>query len=270
MSDPAADLELALDAARRAGGLVMQWFRTPLDVHHKGPDQPVTAADLAADRMLYDLLSTARPAYGWLSEEGEARPERLARTRTWLVDPIDGTRSFIDGLPEFSISIGLAEDGLPVLGVILNPASGEVYWGVRGSGAWWATHEGEPAPLRVRAGTDGPALLIASRSEIRRGELARFEDHDAWRVRGLGSTALKLAHVAAGRADAYLSRGPRCEWDLCAGALLVELAGGRVSDGSGRPLHFNRADPFVRGVLAASAHMHESLKSLAGLAKPSG
>jgi len=262
LSDRGADLDLAIDAARRAGALVMRWFRTNLEVRHKGPGQPVTDADIAADVLLRDMLTAARPTYGWLSEETPDAPDRLGRQRIWLVDSIDGTRSFIAGRAEFSISIGLVEDGIPVLGVVLNPATDEVYWAVRGAGAWGATGTGSDVQLRVRTGGER-AVLVASRTEIQRGELDDLmrcaPGGRDWRVEGLGSTAYKLAHVAAGGADAFVSQGPKSEWDVCAGALLVEMAGGSVTDIAGQPFRYNQPDPAVSGVLATSGPLHQAL-----------
>ena len=145
-TDLEGDLALALGAAAEAGRLVMEAFRTDQDVHHKSPDQPVTEADLQADRLLADRLLAEHPDYGWLSEETVDRPERLARSRVWVVDPIDGTRSFIAGYAEFGISVGLVEDGVPVLGVIQNPAREELFWAVRGGGSGSSTPSTGPAP----------------------------------------------------------------------------------------------------------------------------
>ncbi len=272
MSWLASDAELALDAARRAGTLVMRWFRSDPVVRHKSPGQPVTEADLAADAMLRELLTASRPDYGWMSEETADHPDRLSRQRVWVVDPIDGTRSFIAGSPEFAISVGLALDGVPMLGVVLNPAAGEVYWAIRGAGAWRAPVSGGSAqPIRVRT-SSAPRVLVASKTEIRRGELEPVLDAlpapREWNLLGLGSTAWKLACVAGGGADAFLSRGPKSEWDVCAGALLVEMAGGTVTDAAGRPFRFNRLHSSVNGVLATTGGSHDSLVSAMDAAGP--
>lgn len=264
MAAPPSDRDLAASAARKAGAIAMGSFRGTLAVRHKAPDQPLTDADVAIDALLHRLLAQARPAYGWLSEESVDRPDRLARARVWVVDPIDGTRSYIAGRREFSISIGLAEDGDAVVGVVHNPATGELYRAERGEGAFRRdTEEDEPARLQVATSSarERPVLL-ASRSEIAAAELAPFADR--FEIRPCGSTAYKLALVAAGAADAFLSRGPKSEWDVCAGALLVQEAGGRVTDLAGRPLRFNRPQPFVQGILATRGDLHDTL--LAALA----
>src|SRR5512135_2883144 len=121
------DVALAAAAALEAGRAAMSRFGSDLVVTHKAPDQPLTEADLEANRILHERLVGARPDYGWLSEETADDPERLERERVWIVDPIDGTRSFIAGRPEFSISVGVVERGRPMVGVVLNPATGELY-----------------------------------------------------------------------------------------------------------------------------------------------
>lgn len=264
LSEPFTDIDLALDVARRAGRLVLHWFGQSPEVRHKTPDQPVTDADLAADRLIREQLLLHRPNDGWLSEESAASPDRLTKRRVWVVDPIDGTRSFVAGLPEFAISIGLVEEGTPCLGVVLNPAADEVYWAVRGGPAWRSTLDGGGARrITVRAASGTP-VIAASRSEIRRGAFEAAMDPAAgWRVEGVGSTALKLARVAAGAVDAYLSRGPRSEWDVCAGALILECAGGRVTDARGRALRYNGERTDVDGCAAASSgELHARLLAL--------
>jgi myo-inositol-1(or 4)-monophosphatase len=254
----AADVALAIDAARRAGEVVMRYFGRDLVVEHKSPGQPLTEADLAADALLRELLTGARPDYGWLSEETVDGPDRLERERVWIVDPIDGTRSFIAGHPEFTISIGLAERGRPTAGVVYNPARDELFHATRGGGAFLSADGGTARPLRVGNGAiDDQLKMLASRSEIAAGEFDPF--HGGWRIEPVGSTAYKLARIAAGSADAYLSRGPKSEWDICAGVLLVAEAGGRVTDLSNREPRFNGADPYVHGLIATNGALHESL-----------
>ncbi|HEX2166947.1 MAG TPA: 3'(2'),5'-bisphosphate nucleotidase CysQ [Longimicrobiales bacterium] len=256
MSD--TDLALAIDATRRAGEVVMRHFGRDLVVEHKTPDQPLTEADLAADALLQELLIGARPSYGWLSEETRDRPDRLAKRRVWVVDPIDGTRSFIAKLPEFAISVGLVEDGAPLVGVVFNPARDELFYAVRGGGAF-VSRAGEAAvALHVsERGLEDGVTMLASRSEIAAGEFDPFRA--GWRIEPAGSTAYKLAGVAAGQGEAFVSRGPKSEWDICAGVLLVSEAGGRTTDVNGASPQFNRADPYVHGILAANETLHQAV-----------
>ena len=266
MTDFAAELEVALSAVHEAGREVMRHFRTDQEVRHKGPDQPVTAADLAANEILEARLTGAFPGYGWLSEETVDRPARLQRDRVWIVDPIDGTRSFIAGYREFGISVGLAAAGEPVAGVVYNPARDDLFWAVAGGGAFRQRHwEGgspaSPERLRLEVVDEGVRFsIMASRSELARGEMEAFAgDYD---MRPMGSTAYKLACVAAGIGDVFISRGPKSEWDLAGGDLIVREAGGRVTDLRGRPLRYNKPDPYVHGVLAGSTAAHGALLDL--------
>lgn len=247
------DLELALHAARAAGVVVMRAFRSGQEVRYKGPDQPVTDADLAADRILRESLQGERPAYGWLSEETADSPERLERRRVWVVDPIDGTNSFVKGRAEFVVSVGLVEGGRPVLGVVYNPATGELYSATAGGGAFL---NGEPIRVAPQAGAEAPTLL-ASRSEIGRGAFAPFGE--GWTVRPLGSTAYRMVKVAEGAGHAFISRGPKNEWDLCGADVVVREAGGRVTDAAGEPLGYNRSRPVFQGVVASNGTLHDAV-----------
>lgn len=262
------DLTVALMASLEAGAAVAARFGGAMEVRHKGPDQPLTEADLEANHILRTALTGARPEYGWLSEETADAPDRLGRRRVWIVDPVDGTKSFISGEPEFAVSVGLAEDGLAMLGVVYNPATREVYWAVAGGGAWLgrAPEAGGGAlgrapgiqdvrPLEVRRGERH--AMLASRSEIEAGEMEPFREE--WQLLPLGSTAYKLARVAEGVGEAFVSRGPKSEWDVCAGGLIVTEAGGRATDLRGTPLRYNRRDPRVYGILATNGAVHAEL-----------
>lgn len=252
--DLAADLKLALTAAHAAGGAVLPSFRTSQEVRFKGPEQPVTDADLLADRILRERLLNERPGYGWLSEETADSSERLERDAVWVVDPIDGTTSYVDGVPEWAVSVGLVVRGEVVLGVVFNPATGETYHAIRGEGAF---RDGEPIHVSTTAEDAVSPSLAASRAEMGRGD---FEGLDGrWRLTPLGSTTYKMMHVADGQADAYLSRGPKSEWDLCAAALVVAEAGGRVTDASGAALRFNQPQPVTAGVVVSNGALHAGL-----------
>jgi myo-inositol-1(or 4)-monophosphatase len=233
------DIQRVADAARRAGGVIQQVRAEGFDVLHKGNAGPVTEADRRADVLLRTEL-TALCAAGWLSEETADNPDRLPAEAVWIVDPLDGTKEFVKGLPEYVVAIGLVVGGVPTLGVIHNPQTADTFWAERGAGAF---RNGS----RIHV-TDGNRLL-ASRTEMTRGEFAPF---DGWQVDAIGSIQYKLALVAAGEAAATLSRGPKHEWDVCAGALIVAEAGGRVTDMFGEPLRYNQVFPKVPGILAGA------------------
>lgn len=248
---PAEDLRLALAAAATAGEIVMRHFRRAEEVRFKAPDQPVTAADLAADRALRDALTAARPDYGWLSEETRDSPARLAHDRLWIVDPIDGTNSFVLGIPDFAVCVGLVYGGTPTVGVVLNPATGEIYHAAAGAGAY---RNGERIRVAGGAGEGERPVLLVSRAELARGDFARHEGE--WELVALGSTAYRMVKVAEGVGAATLSANGKSEWDVCAAALIVEEAGGRVTQIDGAPLRYNRPVPHLNGIVASNGILH--------------
>lgn len=246
-------LAQTIGVTRAAGDAIMGFYRSSFNVEDKSPDNPVTDADLAADRLLHERLLALEPNAGWLSEETADNAERLERRLVWVVDPLDGTKEFVMGIPEFSVSVALVDDGEPVLAVIYNPATGELYSARRGQGV---TYNGTPVRTSDRTELTG-AGVDASRSEMKRGEFELFANLVDLKV--VGSISYKLARVAAGQADATWSRGPKHEWDICAGTLLVTEAGGRCVDLDGEPIRFNKSFPKVNGLIADNGHLHDEL-----------
>lgn len=246
-------LSQTVEITRAAGAVIMEYFQSSFDVKDKKPDNPVTDADYAADKLLKERLMDLLPEAGWLSEETVDNPMRLLKEFVWVVDPLDGTKEFVKGIPEFSVSVGLVQDGRPQLAIVLNPATDELYTATLRGGV---TYNGEPAQTSERAMLEG-ALVDASRSEWERGEFEPFEDLVEANI--VGSIAYKLARVAAGQADATWSRGPKNEWDVCAGALLVVEAGGTCVDLDDKDIFFNRPQPKVNGIIADNGAFHEAL-----------
>lgn len=251
-------LQETIAITQAAGAAIMDYYQSDFTVRDKKPDNPVTDADFAADRLLRERLRALLPEAGWLSEETADNPQRLEKDVVWVVDPLDGTKEFVMGIPEFTVSVALVRDGRPVLGIIFNPVTGELYAAERGKGV---TLNGEPAATSDRAELDG-AVVDASRSEMKRGEFEPFVSQ--MDVNVMGSIAYKLARVAAGQADATWSRGPKSEWDICAGVLLVQEAGGRCVDLDDEAFTFNRPYPKVNGIIADNGRLHEHV--LAALA----
>lgn len=215
----------------------------------KAGGHPVTEADTRINDRLLEILP--RPGEGWLSEESADDPDRLGRDRVWVVDPLDGTKEFIAGIPEWCVSIGLVENGAAVAGGILNPARDEWILGARGG----EVHLGTTAVRTTGTVNLEGAVVLASRSEVGRGEWERFMDAP-FSVRPMGSVAYKLALVAAGRVDATWTLVPKHEWDIAAGTALVLAAGGTVVEKSGAPLAFNRPRPKVTGLIASGSRLH--------------
>jgi myo-inositol-1(or 4)-monophosphatase len=259
----AADRELLREAVGAAGTLALEHFKTDRRHWYKAPGQVVTAADLAVDRLLHDRLRGARPGDGWLSEERADDRSRLTTRRLWVVDPIDGTRAFADGVPQFSISVGLLLDGEPVLGAVLNPATAEYFEATRGGGAWLGAER-----LRVSAHPSlAGARLLSSRTEMHRRRWPRLipEAH----ITAIGSLAYKLALVAAGRFDGLLSLRPSHDWDLAAALLLVREAGGLITAADGAPIVLNLPTLRHPGLAAAGTPaLHHALVTRLSEASP--
>jgi len=241
--DLSADLERIREALERAQAALQRF--TPGDVasRFKQGDDPVTEADTTIDALLRELLP--RDGEGWLSEETRDDHSRLGRRRVWVVDPLDGTREFVTGIPEWCVSVGLVVDGEPVAGGLLNPATGETILGARGLGV---TLNGEPARVSARPSLAG-ATVLASRSEVKRGEWQGYRELFA--IRPTGSVAYKLGLVAAGLADATWTLTPKHEWDVAAGVALVLAAGGAIVTGAPAETRFNRETPKLSRLIAA-------------------
>jgi myo-inositol-1(or 4)-monophosphatase len=245
-----------IDAALEASRAVFARFAPgAIETEYKAGHDPVTEADRALDAVLRKEL--LRDGEGWLSEESVDDPIRLQRSRVWVVDPLDGTREFVKGIPEFCVSIGFVENGRPVAGGIYNPATDETFLGSIESGV---TYNGKSSLPSQRKSLDG-ALVLASRSEVKRGDWKPFESA-SFTIRPMGSVAYKLALVSAGLADVTFTLTPKNEWDVVAGAALVQSAGGFVSTLEKTDLTANRRDPLLSGLLASGPFLKDKLLAL--------
>ena len=243
-----ADLALLKEAGAAAGEIAQRYFRQSFDIRDKGDGQgPVTAADLEIDRMLKAELRAARPDYGWLSEETEDGIERLDRDRVFVIDPIDGTRAFIDGQTSFSHALAIVEDGEVIAGVVHMPMREETYFAAKGSGAFC-----NEARLAVHASeTPDGADILAGKFNMapqhwRPNLIPAFTRHFR------PSLAYRMALVAAGRFDGMLTLRPTWEWDVAAGCLLVTEAGGTTARQNGAAPRFNTARGQISGLVAGS------------------
>ncbi|MEM7640997.1 MAG: 3'(2'),5'-bisphosphate nucleotidase CysQ [Pseudomonadota bacterium] len=251
---PETDLALLAEAARAAGEIAKRHFGQGPETWDKGDGQgPVTEADLEVDRMLHAELTTARPDYAWLSEETPDHPARLSHDRVFVVDPIDGTRAFIDGEKNWSHSLAIVENGVPIAAAIYVPMRDILYLAVRGQGA---TRNGEPITHSDRAALQDATVL---------GTKANFKE-DRWTggrppvtQRFVSSLAYRLALAAEGRYDAMITLRAAWEWDIAAGALMVTEAGGLAKDRRAAALRFNNPQPQVDGVLAGAPAITRAL-----------
>jgi myo-inositol-1(or 4)-monophosphatase len=251
-------LATAIEAALAAGRIQRAHFRSQLTIEKKGPIDLVTAADLEVEREFRALIARRFPSHVVLGEEGADRPAAPASGYRWIIDPVDGTTNFAHGLALFCVSIALEVDGQLEVGVVFDPMAGELFTAERGQGAWLNGRR-----LTVsRTATLIDALLCTGFPYSRRdghGEqveiFAAFLER-AQAVRRLGSAALDLAYVAAGRFDAFWEQGLHA-WDIAAGLLLVREAGGLVTDYAGAPVELARGQ-----IVASNAAIHERLREV--------
>jgi myo-inositol-1(or 4)-monophosphatase len=249
------ELTRLIETLREAGTLALDLTKQGFEVRTKPDRSLVTTADLEVDRLLHQMQQTHFPGDGWLSEESPDDPARLTSPRVWIVDPIDGTSAYVNRQPEFSISVALVEQGSPLLAAVFNPSTDECFTAVRGAGLRLNGKPVDPPPPE----TDRPLVLIGARES----QIGRWAALDRLaRCRPMLSVAYALALVAAGRAQAALTIEPENEWDLAAGALLIQESGGTITDAAGRALTFNQPTPRFQGVIAIAASAGRELGPL--------
>jgi myo-inositol-1(or 4)-monophosphatase len=253
---PVADeAEHLTSAVREAGALALSKFRAPIRSWIKGASSPVCEADIAADHLLRERLMANRPGYGWLSEESADDGMRLTARRVWVVDPIDGTRGFIGGHPDWAISAALVEDGRPIAAALFAPATEELFVAVQGRGA---TRNG--VPIRATAGDGFAGARVAG--PVRRLERLSAIATGIAVVDKIHSLALRIARVAEGALDAAMAGPNSHDWDLAAADLLVHEAGGALTSLDGQPPIYNRPEPVHRALFAAGGARHAALLML--------
>lgn len=231
-----------------AGAEALNLAAHGFEIHTKADHSPVTSADLAVNDILRTRLLAAFPDDGWLSEESPDSPVRLNKQRVWVIDPIDGTSAFIRREPEFCISVALVENGRPMVAAIFNPSIEELFVATRGGGL----HLND-APMSSHAHESSKRPTIAlSPWEQHAGRFKTVEEHAA--SQPMRSIAWALALTASGRIHAVATLESQNEWDIAAGALLIEEAGGTALDGTGQALRFNRPEPRYPGMIATSRH----------------
>jgi myo-inositol-1(or 4)-monophosphatase len=242
----ARDAALLAETVRQAGALALSLFRTDVKNWIKGASSPVSEADIAANDLLEQRLRGATPDYGWLSEESADDHARLGKRLVWIVDPIDGTRSYLAGREDWCVSVALVENASPVLAAVFAPASDEFFFATRGQGA---TRNG--VAVRAAPGTD----LDFSRMAGPKPLLQRLSPtaHEITPHPRIGSLALRLCRVAHGALDAAFAGGNSHDWDLAAANLIVQEANGKMTALSGNAIEYNRRE-LAHGVLVAAGH----------------
>ena len=250
----ASDLALLVKAARQSGDIAQRFFQKDPSVTDKPAGAgPVTEADLAVNAMLESFLQAARPDYGWLSEETPDTTARLSTKRQFVIDPIDGTRAFIEGSKDWAHSLAIVEDGTVIAAAVYLPMRDLMFAATKGGGAVVNDHPTNATNTSI----DGATVL---------GTKANF-DGQFWKNGAIppiervfrSSLAYRLCLVAQGRFDAMITLRPSWEWDIAGGALIAQEAGATITDQHGQHLRFNNAHPQVPGVLAAGQELHADL-----------
>ena len=262
MSDPVSlrtERDLLIEAIHAAAEVALSYFRTDAKVWTKSGDSPVTEADIAVDHFLRDALGAARPSYGYLSEESEDDGSRLTANRTFIVDPVDGTRSFIAGTTDWTIPIAVVEDGRPIACAVLAPARQEIFHAESGGGAFL---NGEPISVSERSSVKGASMAVSKRLF----EMAEVNPPPQFKSVFHASLAYRLARVADGRLDAAVIKPNARDWDLAAADLLVHEAGGKLTNLDQTKPRYDRPSTEHGAMVGASPGLHADLVRLASRA----
>ena len=251
--DVSSDCELLITAIRKAGEIARKFFQSDFDTWQKGKNDPVTEVDIAIDHLLRTELTSARPDYGWLSEETKDSADRLGKDRVWVVDPIDGTRAFVKGKPHFTICGALVEKGQSVVGAVYNPVTDELYSAMIGKGAK----------------CNGQAIQVSTQDDIEGCRMIGSEPlfkHPDWKrpwpdmhIESRNSVALRMVLVASGKWDASISLSRKSDWDLAGADLIMREAGGLATDHTGGRFDYNKKDPLHPSVVVAGPVLHSKL-----------
>ncbi|MEJ2514897.1 MAG: 3'(2'),5'-bisphosphate nucleotidase CysQ [Gammaproteobacteria bacterium] len=247
-------LDSVIRIAREAGRTTLEVYESDFQVDAKSDDSPITEADRRANDVIKAGLAEIEPRLPQLSEESRQAPweERRHWSRLWLIDPLDGTKEFVNRNGQFTVNIAMIEGHRPRLGVVHVPVTGVTYSGIVGQGAWKQTGDGPAESITVRRLGDGPVKVVASRSHRGPdldGYLERLGPHETV---ALGSS-LKFCILAEGGADVYPRLGPTSEWDTAAAQAVLEAAGGSVVDTHGQPLGYNKGSSVLNGWFIAYA-----------------
>lgn len=253
MPERDATIDILNRAVRDAGALALKYYgKTPKN-WLKDNDTPVSEADLAVNDLLQAKLCQARPDYGWLSEETKDTPDRLERERVWVVDPIDGTRAFLQNKPHWTIAVALVEAGRPIMAAVYNPVEDEFFEAQTGQHALLNGAQIQVSKTRQLAGCKMLAHSHIFKRDIWPKPWPAFETDMR------NSMAYRLCLVAQGRFDVALALSAKSDWDLAAADLIVGQAGGAITGAGGKTMHYNQATPRHKPVLAAGPHLHNEI-----------
>ena len=255
------ELIAAKVAARNAGKILMKYLESDsknIQYKSESGDSPVTIADNEADQYLSSFLGGEFPHDGWLSEETIDTYDRLEKTRVWIVDPLDGTKEFIKKLPEFCVSIALTENGIPVVGVIYNPSSDEMFYAQKNKGAFL---NGEQIKISNTEDIQD-ASIIVSRSEYSKNLWNNYKNNFS-SIKSVGSIAYKLGLSASGMYDICATVAPKNEWDICAGDCVIREAGGVMRTIDGKNINYNQKKTLVTDpIIATNSKLFDMVSDL--------
>lgn len=239
-------LEQLADISRRAGDAILEWYEGDMGITQKADDSPLTKADLASHVVITAALTKLWPDIPVLSEESADIPweTRKSWQQYWLVDPLDGTKEFINRNGEFTVNIALIRDHKPVMGVVYVPVTEVCYFGATGVGAWSQQGTSKASAISVRQPAADPAIIVGSRSHANPELASQLDQLGPHELTSMGSS-LKFCRVAEGLADFYPRLGPTCEWDTGAAQAVVEAAGGQVVKIDGSALEYNRKEAYL-------------------------
>jgi 3'(2'), 5'-bisphosphate nucleotidase len=259
------ELSVALELAREAGAAILKFYEGPVTVEQKfasGDREPVTEADRVANEIIVRRLAKEFPDDGILAEESVDTDERLEKRRVWMIDPLDGTTGFISSNGDFAVQIGLADDGVPVLGVVYQPLTGVMYHAIEGGGAWIERRGFENERARVSAHAEVSTMRLAASRSHRSPRMDNVVQAFGFKeeVRR-GSVGIKVGLIIEQQCDLYIHLSPRTkQWDTCAPEIILKEAGGTLTDLFGGPLSYNTVEvQNLNGVVASNGVVHEKI-----------
>lgn len=260
------ELKTAIKLARNAGDVILEFYEKGFSVEEKrtkdNHTEPVTEADRAASKLITEGLKFVFPKDGILSEEEIDLPERLTKQRVWMIDPIDGTRSFVEKKGDFAVQIGLTENGKPIVGVVFQPLANRLYYAAKGFGAFYVSSENQPHKLNVSDKTDFTDMIIAVSRSHRSDKMTQLVQNFGFKNEyPHGSVGLKIGLLARQLADLYIHLSPRTKfWDTCAPQIILEEAGGKLTDLFGKEIVYNIEEfQNYNGILATNGVSHEAV-----------
>jgi 3'(2'), 5'-bisphosphate nucleotidase len=256
------ELQIALELAREAGAAILDFYEGPLEILQKADaedSEPVTEADKLANEIIVSRLQREFPADGMLAEESIDTAHRLDKSRVWMIDPLDGTTGFIDGNGDFAVQIGLSENGNCVLGVVYLPLTGVLYRAVAHGGSWIERPDHGPEQMHVSGHREISEMRLAASRSHRSPRMDKVVKALGLKDEVLrGSVGIKIGLIVEQQCDLYVHLSPRTkQWDTCAPEVILNEAGGRITDLFGRPLRYNHAQVQNRnGVIASNGVAH--------------